>query len=502
MHFILNTEQIREADRQTMEMLGISSIQLMEKAAVAWTKAFLKHVQNKNQRIHLFCGPGNNGGDGLVVARLLHRLGFRNIHVFIPNLSDKYSDDHRINFNRLKELAHHIQILNSALPDAEIENHVDAIAIDALFGSGLHSTLKPEWEPWISCINKHQHIFSVDIPSGFFSDSPTPDHALKVENAHVITFESIKKMFLFPESEISVKSWEAVQIGWPWEKLNPGKVYEFVITKKWVKELLRPRKRFSHKGSNGSCLIIAGSGKYPGAAVLSAGGALRSGAGLTFLHSVEFACHTALHHFPELIVSYDENPQGFIQSMPKGDYDAVAIGPGLADFSDSVLKTAIHSGIPLVLDADALNRLSENPTWLHFLPKNTIITPHPGEFDRIFGKQYNHFERWNKAKEMSEKLGIIIVLKSAHTVICTPDGNSFFNIKGNSGMAKGGSGDVLTGMIASLLAQGNTPLHSAVLGVFIHSLAADLALKDQSTESLCATDIIRYIGKAFQLIRE
>jgi NAD(P)H-hydrate epimerase len=502
MHFILNTEQIREADRQTMEILGISSVQLMEKAATAWTEAFLKHVENKNQRIHLFCGPGNNGGDGLVVARLLHRLGFRNIHVFIPNISGKYSDDHRINFNRLKELEQQIQILISALPDSKIEDHVDAIAVDALFGSGLHSILNSEWEPWISYINKHRQIFSVDIPSGFFSDMPTPEHALMVENAHVITFESIKKMFLFPESEICVKSWEVVQIGWPWEKLIPGEVHEYVITKKWVNELLKPRKRFSHKGTNGRCLVIAGSGKYPGAAVLCAGGAIRSGAGLTFLHSTDSVCQLALYHFPELIVNYDENPQKFIQSFPKGDFDAVAIGPGLSDFSDAVLKTAIHSGIQLVLDADALNRLSKNPTWLHFLPKNTIITPHPGEFDRLFGKQYNHFERWIKAKEMSKKLGIIIVLKSTHTVICTPEGNSFFNIKGNSGMAKGGSGDVLTGIIASLLAQGNTPLHAAVIGVYLHSLAADLALKDQSMESLCATDIIRNIGKAFQFIRE
>lgn len=502
MHFILNTEQIREADRQTMEILGISSIQLMEKAAEAWTEAFLKHVQNKNQRIHLFCGPGNNGGDGLVVARLLHRFGFKNIHVFIPNLSGKYSDDHRINFNRLKELAQHIQILSSSLPDTENENHVDAIAIDALFGSGLHSTLKQEWEPWISFINKHREIFSVDIPSGFFPDGPTPESALTVKNARVITFESIKKMFFFPESEICIKSWEVVQIGWPWEKLNVGEVHEFVITKKWVNNILNPRKRFSHKGSNGRCLIIAGSVKYPGAAVLCAGGALRSGSGLTFLHSSDFACHSALGHFPELIVSYDENPHGVIQSIPEGNYDAMAIGPGLADFEDGILKTAIHSGIPLVLDADALNKLSENPTWLYFLPQNTIITPHPGEFDRLFGKHYHHFERWIKAKEMSEKLGIIIVLKSAHTVICTPEGNSFFNINGNSGMAKGGSGDVLTGIIASLLAQGYTPLHAAVTGVLIHSMAADLALEDQSVESLCATDIIRYIGKAFQLIRD
>lgn len=502
MHFMLNTEQIREADRQTMEILGISSIQLMEKAATAWTEAFLKYVQNKNQRIHIFCGPGNNGGDGLVVARLLHRLGFGNIRVFIPKLSEKYSDDHRINFNRLKELEHFIHIFISTLPEKEDQNQIDAIAIDALFGSGLHSTLKPEWEPWISFINKHRQIFSVDIPSGFFSDYPTPHHALKVENAHVITFESIKKMFLFPESERCVKSWEVVQIGWPWEKLKVGKVQEFVITKKWVNELVRPRKRFSHKGTNGRCLVMAGSKKYPGAAVLCAGGAIRSGSGLTFLHSTKKVCHLALQHFPELIISYDENPHEFIQSLPKGDYDALAIGPGMADFSDAVLKTVIHSGIPLVLDADALNKISENPTWLHFLPKNTILTPHPGEFDRLFGKHYNHFERWIKAKEMSEKLGIIIVLKSAHTVICTPEGNSFFNITGNPGMAKGGSGDVLSGIMASLLAQGNTAAHAALAGVFIHSLAADLALKDQSTESLCAMDIIRNIGKAFQLLRE
>jgi len=139
MHFILNTEQIREADRQTMEILGISSIQLMEKAAAAWTEAFLKYIQNKNQRIHIFCGPGNNGGDGLVVARLLHRFGFRDIHVFIPKLSDKFSEDHLINFNRLKELDQYIQIINSNIPDTDCENQVDAIAIDALFGSGLHS---------------------------------------------------------------------------------------------------------------------------------------------------------------------------------------------------------------------------------------------------------------------------------------------------------------------------------------------------------------------------
>ncbi|MCX8080926.1 MAG: NAD(P)H-hydrate dehydratase [Bacteroidia bacterium] len=502
MELILNAEQIKKADNLAMEIRGISSIQLMEDAANAWTLAFLKYHQDRHRPLHVFCGPGNNGGDGLVIVRLLHRFGFKNLSVFIPNLSSRFSEDHLINRSRLSDLEHDIKIYHEPPDLSGLKN---VVAIDALFGSGLHSPLKPEWAPWINAINLYPDIYSVDIPSGMLMDIPTPDGALAVKYTHVITFETVKRMFLFPESNVFVKSWEVVSIGWPWEELisNFSDVKEFIISDNLVKSIFQKRSRFSHKGTHGKCLIVAGSSRFPGAGVLCAGAAVRGGAGLTFVHSVPKVLDAVVSNFPECI-PLEDNKGPFISDFPTGNFDALALGPGIGVCPETagVLKKAIHSGIPMVLDADALNILSENPTWLHFLTPGTILTPHPLEFDRMFGRHATHYERWNKAKEMAIKLSVVIVLKGTHTVVCGPDGKSYFNVRGNAGLAKGGSGDVLCGLIASLLAQQYSPISASVLGVFVHSVAANLALENQSMESLKATDVIEKFGKVFQLINQ
>jgi NAD(P)H-hydrate epimerase len=273
------------------------------------------------------------------------------------------------------------------------------------------------------------------------------------------------------------------------------------MTKRDIKPMMHKRRKYDHKGTFGHALLIAGSYGKMGAAILTAKACLRSGVGLVHAHIPKAGYEIMQTAVPEAMLSMDRYDHYF-SALPELDmYHAVGAGPGLGmeKQSQMALKLLIQECQQnMVFDADALNILAENKTWLPFLPQGTILTPHPKEFQRLAGHWKDDFEKLDILRNFCSKYHVYLVLKGAHTATCFPDGKIYFNSTGNPGMATAGSGDVLTGMITGLLAQGYTPGQAAVIGVFIHGLAGDLAMKEKGMESLIAGDIIEHLGRAFR----
>lgn len=496
---ILSVEQIREADKYTIDHEPIESIHLMERAAKA---VFLRMTQKLSltQKIRVFCGTGNNGGDGLALARMLHIQGF-DVETFLVMISENLSEDCAVNLKRLKEI--NGVILHEIKEKVDIPEMNDSfLIVDALFGSGLNKSIKGLAAEVIKMINKSGSvIISIDIPSGLKADSFTDyKKEICIKADHTFSFEFPKLAFLFSENELFVGNWEVLPIG-----LHPGfiqnvTVQNYFLTSEIVSRIVHKRSKFSHKGTYGHALLIAGSKGMSGAAILASLSCLRSGAGLLHTHLPKSAAMPLQIHAPEVMISIDPDEDYFSQKPDLAAFNAIGIGPGLGTEEKSALALKLiiqDASAPLVIDADALNILSKNKTWLAFMPKNTIFTPHQKEFERLFGKTGDSFERMAVQRSMSVKYGIIIVLKGAHTCISNPDGRCWFNSTGNPGMATGGSGDVLTGLILGLLAQNYTPFEASVLGVFLHGLAGDIAANENGMESLIAGDIVRNIGKAY-----
>ena len=485
---ILTTAQVRQADQYTIQHEPISSVDLMERAATQVFDWLLTHVKHE-RLISIFCGMGNNGGDGLVVARLLHQAGMRP-KVYMVRYSEKMSPDCEANFQRLQAETE-VPVKDVC---AEVDFPVlepDGIVIDALFGSGLNRPIEGLAAELIEHLNRQQAFrIAIDIASGLFADSPSPKGAI-FKPDYTLTFQTPKLAFLMPENDVFTGQLEILDI-----RLHPQFLLEvttdnFLIEKKMIVEMLHRRTKFSHKGTYGHALLIAGSEGKTGAAILGAKSCLRTGVGLLSVKLPQSAWTPLQAALPEAMISTEDKLDAF---------NAIGVGPGLgkAEETQRAVKCLIQDcKVPMVMDADALNILSENKTWLAFLPPKTILTPHPKEFERLFGKTQTSFERLELQREMAVKYGIIIVLKGANTATALPNGTVFFNPTGNPGMATAGSGDVLTGMILSLLAQRYTPEEAAVLGVYLHGSAGDIAAKSISQEAMIASDITENIGKAY-----
>lgn len=495
---ILSTEQIRQADAFTIENEPIESINLMERAA---TKVFewLYRRINRETVIKIFCGMGNNGGDGLVLARLLYEQDIVP-QVFMVRYSDKMSYDCDANYYRL--------LNETKVPvfDIMTENDFPIISdgnviVDAIFGSGLNRPPHGMTADLISYLNQVTAIrIAIDVPSGLFSDCPSAlGFIFKAD--YTLSFQCPKLAFLMPENDCYVGKYEILNIGLHPKYLNEVDTHNLLVSREMIKPILHHRPKFSHKGTYGHALLIAGSARMIGAALLSAKSCLRSGAGLLSVHIPKCAQLPLLASVPEAITDLDTSDYFFSDVDNLQAYTAIGIGPGLgkAEETARALKRLIQEAkVPLVIDADALNILAENPTWIPFLPAKTILTPHPKEFERLAGTRFQtSFERLEKQREMSMRNNLIIVLKGAHTSITFPNGTCFFNSTGNPGMATAGSGDVLTGIILSLLAQHYSPEEASVLGVYLHGLAGDIAAEETSYESLIASDITEHLGKAF-----
>ncbi len=497
---ILDTENIRKADAYTIKNEPIASIDLMERAGKNCTKWIRKRLQ-KNQEIHVFAGPGNNGGDALVIARRLAKKDYR-VQVFIVGFTDKFSNDFSINFERLQELGN-IDIKIIKQEDELVEIPEGSLIIDGIFGSGLSRPVQGLAAQCIEHINRSKAIVvSIDIPSGLFADKLSdPGQGAIVHADYTLSLQLPKYSFMFPENEFFVGEMHIIPIGLHPEFLAKAPAKALFMDSFEAAPLVRERSKFSHKGTYGHALLIAGSYGKTGAAVLASKAVLRSGAGLLSTHVPRRSVSILQTANPESMLSIDDNDFVFSMLPNLDSFNAVGIGPGLGKDkqSQSALKLLIQEcNAPMVLDADALNILSENKTWLSFLKPGSILTPHPKEFERLAGKSSNSMERISKQIDFAVKYQVYVVLKGAYTSIVSPTGKLFFNGSGNPGMATAGSGDVLTGVILGLLAQGYPPLEASLLGVYLHGLAGDLAAAKKGMHAMIASDIVEYLGKAYK----
>ncbi len=500
---VLNREQIQAVDAYTIEHEPVASTALMERAARACVRR-LTGLFDRNRKILIFIGPGNNGGDGLAGARMLHELSY-DVSVYMLTKADKLSPDAFVNFRRLSEIKP-IVLTGKNMP------HIlpSTVVIDAMFGSGLSRPLEGLAAQTVAHINASgAAVVAIDIPSGLFCESNENNNSNAVIRArHTLTFQQPKLSFFFAENAPHVGELTVLDIGLSPEGIDqqPSKI--FTLEKNDIAGMIPPRDKFAHKGNFGHACIIAGSRGMAGAAVLATKACLRTGAGLVTAH-IPGSCNDIMQiSVPEALVSPDQHPDILTRIPDLSAFSAIGIGPGIGRVPEtqqalSALLHTVNAGktdIPnnLVLDADALNILSENPDRMQLLPPNCIITPHPREFDRLAGKSENGYQRWCKQMEMARKYGIIVVLKGAYTSVATSDGYCFFNTTGNPGMATGGSGDVLTGIIVSLSAQGWSPVRAACAGVWIHGAAGDRAGRKSGAQALIARDIIKNIGKVFK----
>ncbi len=500
---ILSTDQIRLADQYTIENEPIASIDLMERAA---TELFgwIRQRLNPDSRVMIFAGMGNNGGDGLALARLLFEQGHQST-VYLVKYTSNMSADCAENLSRLQEYTTvKVHEILSEEDFPEIGNH--SIVVDAIFGSGLNKAVSGFTAELIRWINDADPlVIAIDIPSGLFADQPLKSPKDQVIHAdYTLTFQLPKLAFLLPENDLFVGRWEVLPIGLHPDFINQTETENQLILPEQARGLLRNRPKFSHKGTYGHALLIAGSETKTGAAILASRACLRAGAGLLHVHLPAASVVPMQTAFPEAMISRDASKSCFSRLPDLSPYQAVGVGPGLGTDTSTAaaLKLLIQEcKVPMVFDADALNLLAENKTWLAFLPPNTILTPHPKEFERLTSAFDNGFERLGLQRKLAMRHKIIVLVKGAHTTICLPDGKCYFNTTGNPGMATAGSGDVLTGIILGLLAQGYSPAKAALLGVYLHGLAGDLAAEKSGMESLIASDIIAQLGQAFNYLR-
>ena len=495
--YILSAAEVREWDRFTIQHEPVSSIDLMERAARNCFEWISKQPwQEKHFRI--FCGKGNNGGDGLAIARMLFEKGY-GVTVYILEFGKIGSQDFQINLQRLHQHAVDIHFIQGQDNFPLIDGN--DVVVDALFGTGLNKPLRQLAAQLVEHLNRSNAlIVSIDLPSGLFVDASSRGNAA-VKADYTLSFQCYKPALMVQENAPNIGEVYLLDIGLHPRFLKENGFSRQLVDEVLAKNIFRPRRAFAHKGNYGHALLIAGSYGKVGAAVLATKSCLHSGAGLTTVYTPKCGYSILQITAPEAMVMTDEN-ENYLSSLPDDieKYAVIGIGPGI-DIKDETQKMIsfiirrYHK--PLVIDADGLNCLSLQQDLLPHLPPQSVLTPHPKEFDRLFGNHQNDFDRIQTTTQKAAELNVIIVLKSHHTVIATPEGETYFNSTGNAGMAKGGSGDVLTGMITALLAQGYKPAQAAVLGVYLHGSSGDLAAPVLSQEAMVAGDLIRFISKAF-----
>lgn len=488
---ILSAKQIKELDAYTIASEPIASVDLMERACRAFCSWFTDRFDT-SYTIGVVCGTGNNGGDGLGIARMLLAWDFP-VKVWVIKGGVTESDDFKVNFNRLKAAVTYIE--NTF--EQDIFSACDVL-IDAIFGTGLTRPAEGLYAAVINTLNETKAIrIAVDVPSGLLADAPSSGAIVKAD--YTLSFQLPKAAFFFADNYPYVGEWFTVDIGLSKAGIQEADTNNFLLTKKSVSRLLKPQKKFDHKGTRGHALLIAGTYGKMGAAVLASRSALRTGAGLLTTHVPECGYTILQTAVPEAMISVDESLK-FITGYPDlMSFNAVGIGPGIGKHNTTARALGIllkQVNVPIVLDADAINCLGEQRELLEFLPPGSILTPHPKEFERVAGKWNNDFERLARQQEFSKTYQVVVVLKGAHTAISSPDGKVFFNNTGNPGMATAGSGDVLTGIITSLLAQGYPSLEAAQLGVWLHGLAGDEAKRKLGSRCMIASDIIDYLPAA------
>lgn len=492
---ILSAPQIKELDSYTIQHEPVASIDLMERACKAFTNWFVEHY-DATHRVGIICGTGNNGGDGLGIARMLHEWNYP-VKVWIVRGGVNETSDFQTNLQRLE---HKIQVAEIT-SDAKSELFADrTILIDAIFGSGLSRPVEGIYEEVIDCLNSSKAIkIAVDIPSGMFADKHSEGEIFRAD--HTISFQLPKLAFMMPEDNLYTGEWHLVDIGLSKKGLHEIQSPFYLTTLKTIRKIRKSRNKFDHKGKFGHALLIAGSKGKMGACILSAKAALRSGVGLLTVHVPQSGYQIIQTAVPEAMALIDPSDDHFSEQKSGDHFSTIGIGPGLGqqpDTKNALAKLLETFNKSMVIDADALNLLSAHSELQLLIPSASILTPHPKEFERLVGAWSNDFERLVKLQRFSKKINSVVILKGAYTTIACPSGNIYFNPTGNPGMATGGSGDVLTGILTGLLAQGYSAEETAIMGVYLHGLAGDLAAREKGLSSLIAGDLIDFLPAAFK----
>ena len=501
---IFPTIQLKELDAYTIKNEPVSSIDLMERASRALARAMSERWSAETP-FTVFAGPGNNGGDALAVSRLLAERGCR-VEVYLFNTKGALSPDCETNKERLAGVAgiDFHEITTQFVPPVLTAEHV---VVDGLFGSGLNKPLSGGFAAVVKYINTSPAtVVAIDVPSGLMGEDNTYNIQANIIRADLtLSLQLPKLAFLFAENAPFVGEWQLLDIGLSEEAIEE-KETDFALTEhEDVASMLKPRGKFAHKGNFGRALLIAGSQGMAGASVLAARACLRSGVGLLTVHIPfcnNFIVQTSV---PEAMTEIDINDVRFSCATDTDDYQAVGIGPGLGKAGDTeaaLLEQIESCQTPMVVDADALNLLGEHRSYIGRLPKGSILTPHPKELERLVGKCQNSYERLTKARELARSAGVHILLKGAYSVIIAPSGKCWFNPTGNPGMATGGSGDVLTGVVLALLAQGYDAETAARMAAYVHGLAGDIACKKHGVMGMTAGDIVTCLPPAWRMLEE
>ncbi|MBI2729589.1 MAG: NAD(P)H-hydrate dehydratase [Sphingobacteriales bacterium] len=501
---IFTAAQIRNWDAYTIKHEPISSVNLMERAAAAcynWIMETFLSSSVQNTCFKIFCGKGNNGGDGIALARMLLKAG-KKVTVYILEFGHKGTDDFQTNLERLHEITTDIHFIQSpeyfpVITDTDI-------VIDAIFGTGLNKPLEGFTAELAQYINRSPAtVIAIDIPSGMFADKSCKDY-ITVHATHTLSFQQYKLCFLLPENEERTGSIHILNIGLHNQYYNDEPAVFILLQENLLKKIYRPRKQFSHKGTFGHAALITGSIGFMGASVLCAKACMRSGVGKLTCYIPKCGYEIIQITVPEAMSSISGSNEYLENFEPIAAHESIGIGPGIGmNKSGALLLEKVFTTFqkPVVVDADALNLLSTNPSLLAKLPHHSILTPHPKEFERLFGKTENDFERLHLALSKANQYNCFILLKGHYSFIACPDGKGYFNSTGNAGMATAGSGDVLTGILTGFLAQGYTALEASILGVYLHGLSGDIAAAKLSQEAMIAGDIINCLGDAFKTLQ-
>lgn len=500
---IFPVKAIAEMDAYTIENEPILSVNLMERAS---RRLFDRIKEPYAGRPFLvLAGPGNNGGDALVLARMLALNEFLVRVVLLDG--ERLSPDAAINRGRLRHLPQ-VAVLELDKGDSLLPPAAGTVVLDGLFGAGLNRPLEGRALELVQQVNSWNcEVLAIDLPSGLMGECNAANNKDGIVRAsRTFSFEFPKLSFFFPGDHAFVGQWEVVPIGLHPDALaahdSPWQLSEATE----MAALLPTRTRFMHKGHFGHALLIAGSYGKMGAAVLAARACMKSGAGLLTVHVPHKTCHVLHCSVPEAMVSIDRSDLMFTEFPDLAPFVAVGVGPAIGTRSNATVALGeLLDKIgerPLVLDADALNILALKPELLARLPKNTVLTPHPGEFKRLVGAWDNDYERLQKAVAFCRQYQVVLVLKGAYTTVVDAGGQCYFNPTGNPGMATAGSGDALTGLVLGFLAQGLLPLDAARLAVYVHGLAGDLAAEEEGWAALTASDLIARVGPAIKSLSQ
>ncbi|WP_347374679.1 NAD(P)H-hydrate dehydratase [Aequorivita sp. Q41] len=495
---IFSSEQLYEADTITIENQNSTSEALVERAGTQVFNWLHQRLRGAQAPIRVFCGIGNNGGDGLVVGRLLIAHGY-NVTIYIVNCSDKRSKNFLLNYDKIKNITKNWPHLMKGETDFPAINP-DDIIVDAIFGIGLNRCP----DGWVKKLIQHINVsktfkLAIDIPSGLFPNSAVKDKEAILKANYTLTFQTPKLAFFLPETAPYISNFDILDIGLDRTFLNTTEALAQLISKIEAQRFYQAREKFGHKGTYGHTLIVAGSYGKIGAAVLSATAAFRIGAGMVTSFTPKCGYTILQTAIPEAMVITD--PQEEFISAISIDFkpSAIAVGMGIGKNPATVeaLKNLFKTqNVPFVIDADALNSISEDKEVLTLLPKHSILTPHPGELKRLIGEWQDDYEKLEKTKEFSKKHEVVVVIKGAYSIIVYGE-KLYINTSGNPGMATAGSGDALSGVIVGLLSQGYDPLLASVFGVYMHGSAGDIALSKMGYEAIMAGDIIDNLAGAY-----